>query len=397
MQTFVSGVLLVLSGLAAIPVAIFVLEISAAIILPPRKRSTTGSSLNCHQRIAVLIPAHNEGRGLLATLDDVRTQIGTADRLLVVADNCTDDTAAVATMAGAEVVNRSDREKIGKGYALDFGIAHLGKAPPDIVVVVDADCRVEKGAIEKLTSLCAATHRPVQALDLVQSPPNTTIDYCVAEFAWRVKNWVRPLGLNALNLPCQLMGTGMAFPWDIIQTAHLANGWLVEDLKLGLDLTLASAPPVFCSSARITSEFAPTATGAKTQRQRWEQGHLYMILAVPRLIFTAVRSRNVGLLALALDLSVPPLSLLVSLLSGILIVSASWALLGFSAWPLITNLIAIIGLTFAIFLCWFKFGRDILPANRMFLMMRYLVQKLPHYGRILFGKTDAKWIRTDRK
>jgi hypothetical protein len=72
--------------------------------------------------------------------------------------------------------------------------------------------------------------RPVQALYLMMAPADSQINYKVAEFAWRVKNWLRPLGLRALGLPCQLMGTGMAFPWEVIRRADLASASLVEDL-----------------------------------------------------------------------------------------------------------------------------------------------------------------------
>jgi hypothetical protein len=88
--------------------------------------------------------------------------------------------------------------------------------------------------------------RPVQSLYLMTAPCESAINHQVAEFAWRLKNQVRPLGLRALGLPCQLMGTGMAFPWDIIRSAELASGFIVEDLKLGLDLADAGHPPVFC-------------------------------------------------------------------------------------------------------------------------------------------------------
>ena len=90
--------------------------------------------------------------------------------LLVVADNCTDDTAAVARISGSEVVERRDSERIGKGYALDFGLRHLDSDPPDIVVMVDADCRLAEGAIDRLAAACANTARPVQALYLMTCP-----------------------------------------------------------------------------------------------------------------------------------------------------------------------------------------------------------------------------------
>jgi cellulose synthase/poly-beta-1,6-N-acetylglucosamine synthase-like glycosyltransferase len=135
------------------------------------------------------------------------------------------------------------------------------------------------------------------------APEPVRINQQISEFAWRVKNWVRPLGLFNLALPCQLMGTGMAFPWQIIHAADLANGSIVEDLKLGLDLAAAGQAPIFCSSARVLSQFASTKRGEDTQRQRWEQGHISTILRqAPRLFLRSLLTGNVNLLALTLDL-----------------------------------------------------------------------------------------------
>ena len=89
------------------------------------------------------------------------------------------------------------------------------------------------------------------------------------------------------------MGTGMAFPWEVLRSVNLANAHLVEDLKLGLDLTLAGHPPLFCPSARVTSEFPSSVKGAGTQRRRWEQGHLDMILKnAPRTLALAIARRD---------------------------------------------------------------------------------------------------------
>src|ERR1700722_459165 len=288
-----SGLLTFIAAIVASVVAVFVVEVIAALTVGRRSNalsSVTNSDIAA--RIAVLVPAHNEGTGLLPTLEDIKLQLRPGDRVLVVADNCTDDTATVARTAGAEVIERQDPVRRGKGYALDFGIQHLSLAPPDILIMIDADCRIAANAITRLTQLCAMTHRPVQALYLMAAPGNSRINHQVAEFAWRVKNWLRPLGLWALGLPCQLMGTGMAFPWEAIRSVDLANGWLVEDLKLGLDLTSQGHPPLFCPSALVSSQFGSSAKAAQTQRERWERGHIGMILtAAPRLFYRAVAFR----------------------------------------------------------------------------------------------------------
>src|SRR5262249_12067737 len=154
---------------------------------------------------------------------------------------------------------------------------HLGADPPDVVVVIDADCRLASGTIDRLVATCVTTGRPAQALDLMTAPDSSIINYQVAEFAWRVKNWVRPLGLSKLGFPCQLMGTGMAFPWTLIRSADLASGHIVEDFKLGLDLALVGSPSRFCPSALVTSQFPTSAQGAADQRRRWEHGSLMIL------------------------------------------------------------------------------------------------------------------------
>ena len=397
MASFVSYLLVALAILLAIPVAMFFIEIVAALILPAKKIAFHSKN-TIRQRVAVLVPAHNESIGIISTLKDLKAQLFAGDRLLVVADNCVDDTAAIAAAAGAEVVERNDPTRIGKGYALDCGLKHLSLDPPTVVIIIDADCRIDEGAIGELATTCIKTHRPVQALDLMIAPNESRINYRVAEFAWRVKNWVRPLGLNALNLPCQLMGTGMAFPWEVIRSANIASGSIVEDLNLGLDLAQTGNPTQFCPSASVTSQFPVSVEGAQSQRKRWEEGHISMILTkVPRLIYNAVVRRNLGLLALALDLAIPPLSLLVILLAGMSSVTGLAVLFGFSSAALIISATCFMALLIAVFLSWLKYGRDILPPSAMPSVVSYVFTKFPIYRQLLHRSTATQWTRTNRR
>src|ERR1019366_7697322 len=304
MMTFGSYLLTGFAALLAVPTAVFLFEVLAASFLS-KAELIFDAEPDHRGRVAGLVPAHNESVGLQPPLADLKSQLNSGDRLLVVADNCNDDTAAVAISSGAEITVRNDPTKIGKGYALDWGLNHLAKDPPDSVIIMDADCRVEAGAIERLARVCKKLRRPVQALYLMTAPCESAINHQVAEFAWRLKNYVRPLGLKALGLPCQLMGTGMAFPWVVIRSAELASGFIVEDLKLGLELALAGHAPVFCPSARVTSSFPSSAKGATTQRQRWEHGHVGLILTkAPALFYGALMRRDPDVIALALDLTV---------------------------------------------------------------------------------------------
>src|SRR5579859_809924 len=111
----VSYLLAVLACVVAIPTAVFCIEIIAGVALGRRQNTVVLGQADTSISCTVLVPAHNESIGLQPTLADIRSQLHSGDRLLVVADNCTDDTAAVAQAAGAEVVERHDAAKIGKG------------------------------------------------------------------------------------------------------------------------------------------------------------------------------------------------------------------------------------------------------------------------------------------
>ena len=345
----------------------------------------------------MLIPAHNEGAGLQPTLDDVKQQLRSTDRLVVVADNCSDDTASVATKRGAEVAIRNDLTRIGKGYALDWGIKYLAADPPDIVVVIDADCRVADGTIARLAGACEQRQGPVQSLNLMTAPVGSAINHQVAEFAWRVKNWVRPLGLNALGLPCQLMGTGMAIPWNLVRTAKLSSGLIVEDLKLGLELASAGHYPQFCPQAVVTSTFPNSSEGAKAQRQRWEQGQIGLILheALP-LMFAAIKQRDIRLLVLVLDLLVPPLSLFVLILGATIVANLFAILIDPSSKALLVSAGCLGMVILAIILAWANYGRDILPAKSLGQVPVYLAGKFRTYLGALLGHRVSLWTRADR-
>jgi cellulose synthase/poly-beta-1,6-N-acetylglucosamine synthase-like glycosyltransferase len=391
-----SFVLVTFAGLSAIPILLFCIEVVAAVVMPQREFKLSGRG-GLRPRIAALVPAHNESGALLHTIEDIKKQLRAGDRLLVVADNCTDDTAAIARAAGAEVAERHDPAKIGKGYALDWGLRHLAADPPGVVVVIDADCRLADDTLDRLTTACATTHQPVQALNLMVAPDKSTLDYRAAMFAFRIKNWVRPLGLGALGLPCQLMGTGMAFPWDVIRSINLATELEVEDLKLGLDLTRAGHPPLFCPLASVESHFPSSIRGAKSQRKRWEQGHIGIIgTAIPRLIYHGFARGDVRLLALALDAAAPPLTVLGMLATLMLVLSISGVLLGLSAAALAVSAISLSMFVFAVFLCWLKFGRDILPPTAFPSVLFYVAGKMPLYRQMLSRGSHPRWIRTDR-
>src|ERR1700724_2163890 len=120
-----SGVVIAIVCVPAFLVFVWFSQIVAGCFALREKRLSPTAAPVALFRTTVLIPAHNEGSGILPTLTDVRAQLGPHDSVLVVADNCTDETADIVKAAGVEVAIRVDPTRRGKGYALEFGVRHL--------------------------------------------------------------------------------------------------------------------------------------------------------------------------------------------------------------------------------------------------------------------------------
>jgi cellulose synthase/poly-beta-1,6-N-acetylglucosamine synthase-like glycosyltransferase len=218
----------------------------------------------------------------------------------------------------------------------------------------------------------------------------------IAEFAWIVKNQVRPEGMLRLGLPCQLMGTGMAFPWSCISSANLATGHIVEDLKLGIELARAGVPPLFCPSALVTSHFPVSREGIVGQRTRWEHGHLGLILNdLPRLFVDSLAPLNADLLSMALDLSVPPLALLILTTGVVWLGSALFYLSTKAMFALALATVAgtLVGLS--VLLSWARYGRQVISLKELALALIYPLLKIPLYVRFLVARQRV-WVRTKR-
>ena len=384
---------IVLAGILAIPALVLAMECLAALLPAPLRASGAGE----RPRVAILMPAHNEESVLAATLGSIVPQLSGADRLVLVADNCTDATAGVARgFDRVDVIDRTDAGRRGKGHAIAFGIDHLRQNPPDILVMLDADCIAGAGAIDALVRQVQVSDRPAQGLYLMQLPNNPGLKDRLSTFAFLVKNHVRPRGLDRLGLPCLLTGCGMAFPWRTIEKIPMDHANLVEDMQMGIDLTMRGSAPRFCESAALSGQLPPAGAAAVRQRTRWEHGHLLtMIKQTPRLLIATLRGKFASL-PVAAELCVPPLSLYLVLLMLGLTAAAIALAMGRSHWPM-TILLATSLLTFVMMLVTAaRFGRGVLSPYMLLLAPFYLIWKLPIYARFLF-RPQKQWIRTERE
>ena len=384
--------LLFLTIIVLIPIVTFSLQCFLSLI-PVGKNKFEKDKL---PRLAILIPSHNEEAIVSGILQDVKSQMQENDRAIVIADNCEDNTAAVAKSHGAEVFERFDQTDRGKAYALKFALEKLEADPPEVVIVVDADCRISPDALAHLSSKAARLDRPVQGSYIFGEQTEGVASNNASSFTLWFKNHIRPLGSLRAGMPCQLTGSGMAFPWHVIRKVNVANKSLAEDTTLGLELAYAGHPPTFCPEARIDGHVPKEWGTLVQQRRRWEQGYLESILSnAPKMALRSITSFRPGLLWAAFDLCIAPVALL-GIAWGILAVCAVlMACLGGSFLPAILLGIGAALMGSSLVLGWLVHCRDKVPAKAILAMPWFLVRKVAIYASLLF-KREKVWLRTER-
>jgi hypothetical protein len=388
--------LLDLAGLALLVPATVLLTETLAALLPAVERPRARTARR--PRVTVMIPAHDEANQIEATVRALAADPAGQPSILVVADNCRDATADLAREAGAAVIERHDAAHVGKGFAISFGLKHLQADPPDVVAIVDADCRVSAGGISTLAELAMSTRRPVQAEYLFIAPPDAGALARVSALAILMRNQVRPRGLGRLGLPCHLTGSGMAFPWDVLRAAPDAGAHLVEDLVIGIELSLLGHPPLSCPDVQITSDLPHGGKASLAQRRRWEHGQLQALTTYgPRLVGAGIARRRPALVGLGLDLMVPPLALLISVQGAALAVALAAGVLGLvSPRPAIVSGAGLMAIGAAVAAGWHGFGRKTLSLRHLFFVPIYLLWKVPVYLMLAVRGRQKQWQRTAR-
>jgi cellulose synthase/poly-beta-1,6-N-acetylglucosamine synthase-like glycosyltransferase len=370
----------------------FALEIAVGLL---RGRSTSTRELTAD--VVIVLPAHNEAAVIAGTLAKLREALSRGMRMLVVADNCSDDTAALARSAGAEVIERTDAERRGKGFALAFARDSLAAHPPKSIIVLDADCRTDRDSLLNLARASQSVGRAVQAVNLLSADAAAGPMVQISTFAFLIKNLVRQRGLQRLAGRVHLTGTGMCLPWPVFAQADLATASIVEDLRLGLELAQNGVPPRLAEDAFVWSPHA-SADQTLGQRSRWEGGFLAtMRTTAPGMLASGLRSGSLGTILAGLDLMVPPLALMAMINLAALAIAISCGWVGITSWaPALALLVA--GSIAAVFLllAWWREGRSVLSVGALLRIPLYAAWKLPMYAGLVRKGAPAEWNRTAR-
>jgi 1,2-diacylglycerol 3-beta-glucosyltransferase len=271
--------------------------------------------------VVVVVPAHDEEslieetvRGLLSA--DYNPALR---RVVVIADNCSDATARRAHDAGAEVWERTDAKRTGKGAALGWALERLrADRGWELLVIVDADTRVDTAFLEALNDRIDAGAEVVQGEYRVANPDASIVSR-LAEVSFAVQSVLRQRGRAALGAAAKLQGNGMAFSRAAIEGHGWRSDALTEDIDAWLSLVRRGIRPRFEERARVAGLMPTTVAAARVQRARWEAGRLQLVRRhlAPGLREAAVRRDPVLLEAVVSELVFPPLATLAGAIAAV--------------------------------------------------------------------------------
>ena len=247
-----------------------------AVLFKKRKAAKRRENVTRH-KYAFLIAARNEAAVVGQLIESIRRQNYPAEliHIFVVADNCTDDTAAVARAAGAVVYERNNPDVIGKGYALDFGLKNIerdfGHEKIEGVFVFDADNVLTKDYVETMNEVF---DRGYPVVTSCRNSKNYGTNWLTAGYSlWflresRYLNNARML----LDTNCAVSGTGFLVNTKVFEEN---GGWhytlLTEDIEFSVDCAVQGRK-IGYADAEFFDEQPTTFRQSWRQRLRWAKG-----------------------------------------------------------------------------------------------------------------------------
>ena len=223
-------------------------------------------------RIVALVPAHNEEATVAQTVASLQDQSRPPDHIVVIADNCTDDTVRRAEQAGAEVLHTVDNTH-RKAGALNQALERYQGY--DLVLAMDADTVLSPHFIER--ALVELEDPEVGGVGAVfRAPEPSTVLELFQHLEWvRYAEQIERTGKTFV-----MSGTAALIRRQALQDVHDRFGRfyetasITEDSRLTLDLKLTGwkvRSPVECS---VVTETQTTWRELFVQRRRWYLGAL---------------------------------------------------------------------------------------------------------------------------
>ena len=224
---------------------------------------------------AVVVAAHDEKEVIGELIESLKELDYPKDKydIFIVADNCTDNTGEIAEEMGVNVIRRTDTEKRGKGYALEYAFDHIMSLDKkyDFFTVFDADNLVKPDFLTCMNNKLAEGYEAVQGYLDSKNPYDSMQTFSYSLWYW-LNNRCSQLARNNLKYGSRLGGTGFAVSVELIKKYGWGATCLAEDAEFTLKLALNDKKVGWAHDAVIYDEKPLGVETSWHQRTRWVQG-----------------------------------------------------------------------------------------------------------------------------
>ena len=244
--------------------------------------------------ILIVIPAHDEQIVIEQTLQSCLTAKYPNHLLeiVVIADNCQDNTAQIARDMDIRVLERHDPTRPGKGHALAWAFEQLIQESHDAYMVLDADCPLDVNSLRIMDRFLQDGNRVLQANHLVSNADASPISY-TAGVGRTLEYDLFFSPKSRLGLAVLLVGTGMVFHRSIIESFGWASHSCAEDTEFTISLTRQNERIRFIDNAYVRCTNAESRKELAVQRTRWASGNMSLSRTDSfRLMWEGIRKGN---------------------------------------------------------------------------------------------------------
>ena len=229
--------------------------------------------------VSVLLPCRNEEAVIGTVIQQCLDQTHKNLEIIVVAHNCTDNTAEVARQFNDPRVKvyELNTEDVGKGLGLNYGAKF---AQGEIIIYFDSDSIISKDYIEKVVDLMVSKGYEVVQGKIVGSNPG----YNKLCFLQHLENQIFLSmfwgGKQKVGLPAGLGGTGVSIKRSALDKIGGFRNILIEDFDLCVRAQVAGQRVGYCQEAVVYDEKVPKYNMLIRQRSRWMAGHVQLIVSM---------------------------------------------------------------------------------------------------------------------
>ena len=365
-----------------------------------RRGASQPSSTPKYNKFAIIVPAHNEELMIGDLVESVKDLDYPKNRytLIIIADNCTDKTEEIVRKKGIQCFARTDSNKRGKPYALNWILKRIDVDRYDAFSIIDADTIVHKDYLKGMNKKINDGAEAIQAYFDVMNPDDSWLTRLMV-IPGILKFKVRYFCKDILGLSCPLMGNGMCFSKNIIAK----YGWnafsVTENWEYYVQLLNNNYIVRYAEDAIIYSHAVSALSQGEAQRKRWFKGRFGVLFDYYKeLLSNSLKFKSIRLLDGLIEVLLPSYSILFSWSIILLTITGFVSLL----WINLSNILLWIIVLGLIQAAYFVNGLIMAKAPlktwiALFYVPIFLVWKTFVTFKGLFGLRNKVWEKTERK